>query len=143
LYITQDEWIEQSEHVFYGVTGRGGAQWETLSHPQWEYFYDEGYGIDSYGGEMTASTRGLIEERLALVPYDSFIKAVIPASVRWSILQPWQATYWKQLPIGYHIEFTYFPLTEVEMLARATPPDWVQAWYQRVRKWYTSYLEPE
>ena len=134
--MSHNEWIDQPEHVFYGVTGRGGAQWETLSHPQWDQFFDEGYGTNPYEGEMTASTRGLIEERLALVPYDSFIKAIIPESVRWSVLQPWEATYWKQLPIGYHIEFTYLPLTETEKLPRLTPPDWVQAWYQRTQVVY-------
>lgn len=136
LYMTRAEGIDQSEHVFYGVTARGGAQWETLSHPQWDHFYDEGYGIDPYEGEMTASTRDLIEERLALIPFDAFIKAIVPESVRWSVLQPWEATYWKQLPIGYRIEFTYLPLTEAEKLARSTPPG-------RVHTWYTSYLEPE
>lgn len=133
----------RSEQVFCGVTGRGGALWETLSRPQWDHFYDEGYGIDPYDGEMTASTRGLIEERLALVPHDSFIKAIVPESVRWSVLQPWEATYWKQLPVGYHIEFIYLPLTEAEDQARSFHPDWVQARYQRVLRWYTSYLEPE
>ena len=143
LYLPHDQWMDQSEHVFYGVTGRGGALWETLSHPQWDHFYDEGYGINPYEGEMTASTRGLIEEWLALVPYDPSIKAIVPESLRWSVLQPWQATYWKQLPIGYHIAFTYLQLTEAEELARPTPPDWVRACYQHSRRWYTSYLEPE
>jgi hypothetical protein len=140
LYMTHDKWTDQSERVFYGVTGRGGALWETLSHPQWDHFYDEGYGINPYEGEMTASTRGLIEEWLALVPYDPLIKAIVPESVRWSVLQPWEPTYWKQLPIGYHIEFAYLPLTEAEKPARSTPPDWVSAWHQRVHRWYTSYL---
>jgi len=139
LCTNHDEWIDGSERVFYGVTGQGGALWETLSHPRWDHFYDEAYGIDPYEGEMTACTRGLIEERLACIPYDSFIKAILPESVRWSVLQPWEATYWKQLPVGHHIEFTYVPLTEAERLARSTPPGWVQAWYQRVRRWYTSY----
>lgn len=143
LSMPHNKWIEQSEHVFYGVTDRGGASWETLSHPQWDHFYDEGYGTNPYEGEMTASTRGLIEERLALIPYDSFLETIVPESVQWSILQPWEATYWKQLPLGYHIEFAYVPLTGAEKLARSTPPDWVQAWYQRVREWYKSYLEPE
>lgn len=143
LSMSHDEWTDQSEHVFYGVTGRGGAPWETLSHPQWDHFHDEGYRIKPYEGEVTASTRGLIEERLALVPYDPFIKAIVPESVRWSILQPWEVTYWKQLPIGYHIEFTYIPLTKAEKLARLTPPDWVRASHQRGHRWYKSYLEPE
>jgi len=143
LYLAHAEWTAQPAQIFYGVTTAGGAKWEALSHPQWDRFYDEGYGINPYEGEMTASTRGLIEERLALVPYDSFIKTIVPESMRWSVLQPWDATYWKQLPIGYRLEFTYFPPTELEELARSTHPDWVQAWHQRVNKWYTSYLEPE
>lgn len=143
LYMSHTERIDQAEQVFYGVTALGGALWETLSHPQWDDFFLEGYGIDPYEGEMSASTRSLIEERLALIPYDSFIKAIVPESVRWSVLQPWEATYWKQLPIGYRIEFTYLPLSEAETLARSTPPDHVQAWYQRVSRWYTSYLGPE
>ncbi|HLO13509.1 MAG TPA: hypothetical protein VK206_01680, partial [Anaerolineales bacterium] len=143
LHISHDEWIKQAEQVFYGVTNRGGALWEALSHPQWDHFYDEGYGANPYEGQITASTRRLIEEWLAFIPYDSFVKTIVPESVRWSVLQPWEATYWKQLPIGYHIEFTYLPLTEAEKLDRSTPPDWARAWHQRVRRWYTSYLEPD
>jgi hypothetical protein len=143
LSMTHDQWINISEQVFYGVTARGGALWEALSHPRWEYFYEERYGIDPYVGEMTAPTRDLIEERLALVPYDPFIKVIVPESVQWSVLQPWEATYWKQLPIGYHMEFTYLPLAEGEKRERLTPPGWVQAWYQRTSRWYSSYLEPE
>ena len=143
LYISRDQWIEQSEQVFYGVTGLGGALWETLSHPQWDHFYDEGYGTNPYEGEMTASTGGLIEEWLALVPYDLSIKAIVPESLRWSVLQPWEATYWKRLPVGYHIEFTYLPLTEEERLERSISLDKVNAWHQRVSRWYTSYLEPQ
>jgi hypothetical protein len=143
LYKSHAAQMEGSEYVFYGVTDRGGALWERLSHPQWDLFFEEGYGTDPYEGEMTASTRAFIEQRLAFIPYDPVIGAILPGSVRWSVLQPWQATYWKQLPLGYRIEFTYLPLTEAETLARLTPPHRMDAWHQRVDRWYRSYLEPE
>ena len=143
LNLTHKEWIDQSQDVLYGVTDRGGTLWETLSRPQWDRFFDEGYGIDPYEGEMAASTRGLIEERLELIPYDTSLKAIVPESMRWSVLQPWEATYWKQLPVGYRLEFTYLPMSEEEKLARPTSPDWVRAWHQRTDRWYTSYLETE
>ena len=140
LYMTHDEWIARPEQVFYGVTGRGGAKWETLSHPQWDRFYDEGYGIDPYEGEIIAPDRGLAEQLLALVPYDSFVKAIVPESIRWSVLQPWETTYWKQLPIGYHVDFTYLPRSEDKEIT-PPPPEWVRMWCQRTRRWYTNYLE--
>lgn len=143
LYSAQEEGIGPPERLFYGVTAQGGALWERHSHPQWDLFFEEGYGIDPYEGEMAASTPGLIEERLGHAPYDTMIKAIVPESLRWSVLQPWQATYWKQLPLGYRVEFTYLPLSEGEERTRPAPPDWVGAWRQRVRKWYTSYLETE
>jgi hypothetical protein len=143
LYLTHDEWMTRPEQAFYGVTILGGTKWETLSHPQWDRFYDEGYGIDPYEGEITAPDRGLVEQVLALAPYASFITAIVPESIRWSVLQPWEATYWKQLPIGYRVDFTYLPRSEDEELAHPAAPDWVHARYQHIRRWYTNYLEPE
>lgn len=142
LYLKQNKGTDQLERVSYGITDQGGARWETLSRPQWDHFFDEGYGMNPYLGEVSASTRGLIEERLALIPHEPWIKAIVPESVRWSVLQPWEATYWKQLPVGYRIEFAYLPLMEAEGQARSHPPDRVRAWYQRADSWYTNYLEP-
>jgi hypothetical protein len=140
LALPPGEWTNQSEWASYGVTASGGELWETVSHPQWNYFYEELYDVNPHRGEMTASTRGFIEERLTLIRYDPFIKAIVPESVQWSVLKPWQATYWKQLPTGHHVEFRYLPLTEAEKPARSTPPDRVRAWHQRVRGWYTNYF---
>ena len=143
LYLTHDEWMARPEQVFYGVTTLGGTKWEALSHPQWDRFYDEGYGIDPYEGEITASDRGLVEQLMALVPDAPFVKAIVPESLRWSVLQPWEATYWKQLPIGYRADFIYLPRNEDEQLACPAPSDWVHTWYQHKRRWYTNYLEQD
>ena len=123
----------------YGVTGRGGATWETLSQPQWDRFYVEGYGINPYEGEITASERGLVEQLLRRAPYDSMVKAIVPESIRWSVLHPWEATYWKQVPIGYQVEFTYLTRSGDEEMP--LPPKWVRRWYQLRHRWYTHYLE--
>lgn len=139
LFMTTDEWMGRPEQVMYGVTGRGGATWETLSQPQWDRFYVEGYGINPYEGEITASERGLVEQLLRRAPYDSMVKAIVPESIRWSVLHPWEATYWKQVPIGYQVEFTYLTRSGDEEMP--LPPKWVRRWYQLRHRWYTHYLE--
>jgi hypothetical protein len=137
---THDEWMVRSEHVFYGVTTVGGAKWEALSHPRWDRFYDESYGIEPYEGEITTAQRGYTEQVLGLVRHNPFVKAIVPESIRWSVLQPWDATYWKQLPSGYHVDFTYLPSDEDP--EHPAPLGLVQARHQQERRWYTSYLEP-
>lgn len=143
LFSVRDPWLGQPERVLYGVTSQGGALWETHSQPKWEYFFEEGYGADPDEGEMSAQTRELIEERLALIPFDSFVKDIVSGSIRWSVLQPWEATYWKRLPLGYHVEFTYLPLTEAEKLARSDPENRMHEWYRRLGRWYAGYAGPE
>jgi hypothetical protein len=140
---THDDWMAWSEQVFYGVTTTGGANWEALSHPQWDRFYDEAYVIEPYEGEITAAERGFAEQLLGLVRHNSFVKAIVPESIRWSVLQPWNATYWKQLRSGYRVDFTYLPSDEDAEIPHPAPPGWVHARHRRERKWYTSYLEPK
>lgn len=140
LYANRDQWLTRQQRVFYGVTLQGAAKWERLSTPQWQKFFEAGYEVDPYQGEIIAAERSTAETLLTMTQYDEGIHTVISDSVAWTICQPWQATYWKVLPIAYRVRFTYTPSADTTYAAPVETPAWVQAWRSTQRAWYTSYI---
>ena len=62
---------------------------------------------------------------------------VIPGSKHWDVLRPWQATYWKELPVGHRLRFNY------EWVARSFEPTdpKISEWFKEIHNWYTPYTE--
>jgi len=120
----------------YGLTLQGGARWEEVSQPHWErYIYDSVYA-EPQEGEIIGSDRALVEQYDSLIHYDSEI-SVVPGSKRWDVLRPWQATYWKELPVGHRLRFKY---EWVKRSPERTDPK-IWEWFKDIRNWYTPYTE--
>jgi hypothetical protein len=120
----------------YGLTSQGGARWEEVSHPQWERFITAWVYADPQEGEIVGSNRQLVEE------YDSLSHYVWDISVhadsrRWDVLQPWQATYWKTLPLGNRVRFSF---DWVERSPESKTDARVSEWLTRIHHWYTPYI---
>ncbi len=120
----------------YGLTVQGGARWEAYSAPDWSRYIDAGYFGDSLTGEVAAGTRRAAEQYLALEPFISS-SSIVPNSVQWETLAPWQATYWKVLPEGHRATFRYVEDTTVRMHDPMRDEEWM-----RLLKWYTPYTPP-
>jgi hypothetical protein len=93
--------------IFYGLTAQGGDKWEQYSNPNWDRYVDMGFTIDPYEGEIIATTHELVEKSLSYQP--AFANLIQNGSEAWDVLSPWQATYWKTLPIGHRVKFAYVP----------------------------------
>src|ERR1051325_9516623 len=91
---------------FYGLTLQGGARWEEVSQPRWERYISDWVYAEPREGEIIASDRDLVEHYDSLSHHDSEI-SVIPGSKQWDVLRPWQATYWKELPVGHRLRYKY------------------------------------
>lgn len=140
----QDHLDERFNATYY-LTPQGGARWEAMAHPDWNKFCIVNFlGQFPYEEGFFGAQREIIEQLLTLDRL-LFMYEHIPGSENWNVLEPWQATYWKTLPRGYHVscEFQHSdfcpwklddntPAQIVEEYQRASQ------WYENVKKWYTN-----
>ena len=120
---------------FYGLTSQGGARWEEVSQPHWErYICDSVYG-EPREGEIIGSDRDLVEQCDSLSRHYSEI-SVVAGSKHWDVLRPWQATYWKELPVGHRLRFKY-EWVERTPEQKTDPKIW--EWFKEIHNWYTPY----
>jgi hypothetical protein len=125
-------------YLVYGLSALGGAQWETLSSPRWDRFISASYGVDPYDAQIIAQDRQLVQRYFELQQYiSSTLGAIIPESLQWDTLQPWEATYWKTLPKAYRLRFYYYPYEE-ETEVRKTPT-WAWEQFSQMCQWYERY----
>lgn len=107
-YLTQDSQSPGSFHrplVYYGLTPAGGQQWEQVTNPDWMSFVQTLYGVNPEEGSIASATRQVVEQWFDNQIFEGY--EVLPDSIQWENMHPWQATYWKQLPEGYRVTFLY------------------------------------
>ena len=129
---------DRQAYLSYGLSSLGGAQWEMLSSPRWDRFISASYGVDPYEAEIIAQDRQLVQRYFELQHYiSSAVGAIIPESLQWDSLAPWQATYWKTLPQARRLRFSYYPYTE----DREAPitPTWAWEQFCQMCEWYQRY----
>ena len=120
---------------FYGLTSQGGARWEEFSQPHWERYIHDSVYAEPREGEIIGSDQDLVEQYDSLSRYDSDI-SVVPGSKHWDVLRPWQATYWKELPVGHRLRYKY------EWVERTLEPKTdpkIRECFKEIHNWYTPY----
>lgn len=101
-----DERQNKKEH-YYRLTVKGGEYWEAFASPNWDYYINGGYELPEdnaiWHGELICATKKHLETYfLSLSTHDYEVNE---ESIQRDILKPWDATYWKILPIGHRIRF--------------------------------------
>jgi len=131
--------LDDRVRCYYGLTSQGGAKWEEVSRPQWERYITAGVYADPQEGEVIGSDRQLVEKYDSLSDYVTDI-SVIAGSRRWDVLEPWQATYWKELPLGHRLRFKYevkeLPINDPAYREKCKE---VSEEFNEMKKWYTPY----
>jgi hypothetical protein len=127
----------------YYLTPSGGARWEEIAHPDWNKFFIVNFlSMFPYENGIFAAQQETIEKLLAL---DKFIlmRQHIPGTESYEILEPWQVTYWKTLPRGYHLhceckknEWGYWSLNDDSPTELKESYEQATQWYEKARKWY-------
>lgn len=101
-----DERKDKKEH-YYRLTKKGGEYWEAFASPQWDYFIYREYGLpDDSGawvGELVCMTKDFLEDYFQSLRYHVY--EIYENTIKWDVLRPWEATYWKELPIGHRVKF--------------------------------------
>ena len=111
----------EQESVWYGLTEKGSAFWETTTHPKWqEYIHSElafdGQCIVEAGGQHTLA---------AYLSKPAVQRSIAPETLHLETVSTWEATYWKRLPTGFTARFVV-PADQVEEFPFAEPAD---NWY--------------
>ncbi|MEH2127350.1 hypothetical protein [Nostoc sp.] len=127
----------------YYLTPQGGARWEEMAHPDWNKFLIVNIlEIFPYEHGILGTQREIIEKLLVL---DKFIlmREHVPGTEVWEVVEPWQATYWKTLPLGYHVccefkdnDWDYCGLDDHIPTDLLEPYEQALQWYKDVKKWY-------
>lgn len=129
----------------YELTPQGGARWEILANADWNRYFTYSYSESSeisedevFEYELMGTSQQLIEYILSV--RDFIISDFpIPDTEVWEILEPWEPTYWKTLPLGYKVTYQ---AKERMYIGEDTPPDWreiywqVNQWYSEIKEWY-------
>jgi hypothetical protein len=104
-----DEGMAATDETYYGLTPEGGRQWEAFAVPRWD-LYIERYERWSRSGRwaigvIVSPDRCQAERLLDGARYMGHI--VDRDYVHRRQLRPWQATYWKQLQVGYLVTYRF------------------------------------
>jgi hypothetical protein len=106
-------WVKSS---YYRLTAKGGAYWESLSQPDWNNYVKRGTvfkewfdgeeeagsirsGSETYCRSIEALSQSVASEAMHL-----YIDVYI-GQEEWSVVTPWEATYWKTFPQAHKVVY--------------------------------------
>jgi hypothetical protein len=120
------------EH-FYRLTKKGGIYWEAFARPNWNLYVSAGYEIPEenniWTGEIACANKGHLEGYFRLLSHHDY--DVDENTIQWDVFGPWDATYWKELPLGHRLRFRCH---EKEKGQDHPTPPLSQCWYNNL--WY-------
>ena len=96
--------------LYYRLTHKGAAAWEAFASPCWDHFMD-GFGGYSIAKEINGSEYGeaICPAKWKLEHYVAGVRwlgwEIDHNAIVWDTVQPWKATYWKELPTAHRVRF--------------------------------------
>ncbi|NNJ28121.1 hypothetical protein LzC2_42320 [Planctomycetes bacterium LzC2] len=87
------------------LTAEGGAVWEAFTEPRWEEFFDHWHKPED-GPFETQTIRTVCREHATrFLSYWAELEQFDPRKIVWKPVAPFEATYWKTLPVGFEASF--------------------------------------
>jgi hypothetical protein len=114
----------------YRLTKLGGEVWEAFAAPDWDRYINAWTSSEGEVNEYFCATKWRLEKYLSLVHLLEI--EVLPESVVWDEVRPWQATYWKLLPHGHRVQFVHRDIRHPEEYLPPPFPTEVTS----LRRWY-------
>ena len=100
--VIEMDWASRQSPLLYAqLTPLGGSIWESFACPKWERFIDD--CIQTEVGELSSIEKGNLEYYLLHAHYLGII--VKAETLKWEIVSPWEATYWKTFPQAHRVRF--------------------------------------
>ena len=109
--------VEERKVTYYGLTQKGGAQWEAFAAPDWQKYidagcyYSEGYEYGMW--KLICGDKVWLERYFESMCFYNRHEGTLE-SVERDYIAPWQATYWKQLEEAHRIRFPELDESERE-----------------------------
>jgi hypothetical protein len=125
----------------YFLTPQGGEKWESVSKPNWNKYFTGATGQQE--GYLMSASKVLLETYLEMKCL-AREECYISGTEVWETLIPWQATYWKSLPIGHKVHYQYREhdiIIPSELDERYAEYQQANEWLSGIRKWYTNYFK--
>jgi hypothetical protein len=85
--------------IYYGLTGLGGAAWESFARPDWGQFVRETCDTDAKNCVITCLDENRLRQHIEDMNAVTYVLSDEPLNVE--PICEWQATYWRFLPSGY------------------------------------------
>lgn len=123
----------QAARYYYGLTPSGGALWEGVARPDWARYIDASYGVDPNDAEVICADPVRLNDYVS-----SKYQPCRPISgtVCRDQVKPWQATYWKMLPLGHRIRYSYDPDESMRPAGIGNYQHEQAAWYEEANAWF-------
>lgn len=88
----------------YILTAAGASVWESFAQPECYKFLNPGW-VGSVGErvEIIGATKCRVAKYFSLLYLRG--TSVLPGSVEWDSIKPWECTYWKTLPEGHRVNY--------------------------------------
>ena len=127
--------LRRKEPIDYGLTAQGGAKWESIAQPNWKHYAQIHHG-DLYQQTSERAVEVLAMDKALGEQYLFFAKKYpdlfVLSSATWNVLTPWEATYWKRLPMGHQLQMKCHEHPSVLYQDEA-----FNTWYDSIKSWYT------
>lgn len=91
-------------HLAYALTPRGGARWERHARPDWGRYVTRTLDAAAQHGTLASTSRDLLHCHLEHLQRTQ-PGLLLAGSEQWETLMPWEATYWKVLPMAHRVQF--------------------------------------
>ena len=107
-FVRTENWPPSDDFcLIYRLSQSGGDTWEQFARPNWNKYLVTSEGDKNlHEWTLTGTNRELVQYWRDLGSnFDAGFPAPLAGTEKWELLQPWQATYWKSLPIGYRLKF--------------------------------------
>jgi hypothetical protein len=121
--------------IHYGLSPKGGEEWEKLAKPNWNWFIN---GYHPRGSlDLAGIDRRTLEKYLELKPYFAD-EEVVSGTEIWESLVPWHATSWKTLPSGWQV--TCKVRSTDKHLGENIPLEY-EEWLGKIQNWYINPID--
>jgi len=107
-FVRTENWPPSDDScLIYRLSQSGGDAWEQFARPDWNKYLVTSEGDKNpHEWTLTGTNRELVQHWRDLGSnFDAGFPAPLAGTEKWELLQPWQATYWKTLPVGYRLKF--------------------------------------
>lgn len=104
-----DDEDQINKYHFYRLTPKGGKYWEAFALPNWENYISDCYepinDSDKEKCSLICSQKGHLKTLFNSLKFHEY--KIEDGSIKWDVVRPWQATYWKELDMGHRVCFLF------------------------------------